>query len=59
MAKTKTKHAELAGARGIARERRREDDPWFGKRRSAGEMGRQKTKAAHNKKACRGTRRDW
>lgn len=30
------------------------NDPYFGKRRSAGEMGRNKSKAARNKAACRG-----
>lgn len=32
-------------------------DPWFGKRRPAGEMGRNKTRAAANKRACRG--KNW
>lgn len=36
------------------RAQRAANDPWFGKRRSAGEMGRTKSKAAKNKAACRG-----
>ena len=36
------------------REERRARDPWFGKRRRAGEMGQNKSKAALDKKACRG-----
>jgi len=51
---TKTKHAELAAVRGLRREQDRLDDPWFGKRRPAGEMGRTKTKAEASRKACRG-----
>lgn len=35
------------------RAERAERDPWFGKRRSAGEMGRNKSKAARNRVACR------
>ncbi|TXH53643.1 MAG: hypothetical protein E6Q97_12820 [Desulfurellales bacterium] len=33
---------------------RAENDPWFGKRRRAGEMGRTKTKAEASRRACRG-----
>lgn len=40
-------------ARGAERRFRAEHDPYFGKRRSAGEMGRTKSKAARSKAACR------
>lgn len=36
------------------RAQRAANDPWFGRRRSAGEMGRNKTRAARDKAACRG-----
>ncbi len=36
------------------RANRKANDPWFGKRRPAGEMGRSKSKAARDKRACRG-----
>jgi hypothetical protein len=36
------------------RAQRAANDPWFGRRRSAGEMGRSKSKAARSKAACRG-----
>lgn len=39
--------------RRIEREQRRNSDPWFGKRRRAGEMGNKKSRAAKNKAACR------
>lgn len=39
------------------RNARAEFDPYFGKRRSAGEMGRNRTKAAADKRACRG--KNW
>jgi len=57
MAKNKKNpQAEIRkAAKGIARERARTEDPWFGKRRSAGEMGRHKSRAAKNKNACRGS----
>ena len=44
----------------LRRNRRRqaaESDPWFGRRRRAGEVGRHKTKAAQDKRAARG--RSW
>jgi hypothetical protein len=40
--------------RQVERAERKAHDRFFGKRRSAGEMGRNKTKAAQNKRACRG-----
>ena len=40
------------------RAQRKAIDPWFGHRRRAGEMGRSKTKAAHNKGACRGPHKE-
>lgn len=43
--------------RAAARQVAAAHDPWFGKRRSAGEMGRNRTKAAASKKACRG--KNW
>jgi hypothetical protein len=44
--------------RRVERRLRAENDPWFGKRRRAGEMGRHKTKAAASRNACR-KRADW
>lgn len=44
--------------RAAERAQRAAQDPWFGKRRPAGEMGRNKTRAAANKAACRGKRWD-
>lgn len=40
--------------RAAERAQRAAQDPWFGKRRPAGEMGRNRTKAAADKRACRG-----
>ena len=34
------------------------NDPWFGKRRRAGEVGRTKTRAEASRKACRKST-DW
>lgn len=39
-------------ARRADREYRKAHDPWFGKRRRAGEMGRNKSKAAQSARAC-------
>jgi len=36
------------------RANRAANDPYFGKRRRAGEMGNKRSKAARNKAACRG-----
>lgn len=41
-------------ARRVEREFRAANDPWFGKKRRAGEMGRDKTRAAMSRNACRG-----
>lgn len=35
------------------RKDRQANDPYFGKRRSSGEMGNKRSKAAKNKAACR------
>lgn len=40
--------------RRVERKIRAENDPYFGRKRPAGEMGRTKSKAARNKGACRG-----
>lgn len=45
---------QAAVARAADREARKADDPWFGRRRSAGEMGRNRSKAGRSKAACRG-----
>jgi hypothetical protein len=39
--------------RRVERKLRAQHDPWFGKRRRAGEMGRTKTKAEASRTACR------
>lgn len=44
--------------RAAERRERAENDPWFGKRRRAGEMGRFKTRAEKSRKACR-KNQDW
>lgn len=44
-------------ARRARRRVRREEDPYFGKRRPAGEVGRHKTKAGQDKRAARGRNR--
>jgi len=52
--KQKSKAGELITLMKAAERRvAAEHDPWFGKRRSAGEMGRHKTKAAKSRQACR------
>lgn len=43
--------------RQVERDFRAANDPHFGRRRSAGEMGRNKTRAARSKAACRG--KNW
>lgn len=49
------KPSEATKARRRAeRSNRAEYDPYFGRKRPAGEMGRNKSKAARNKAACRG-----
>lgn len=45
-------------ARDVREAERREraaSDPWFGRRRKSGEIGRGKTKAGQSKRACRGS----
>jgi hypothetical protein len=44
-------------ARAVDREIRKENDPWFGRRRKSGEMAGL-TKANASKRACR-DRKDW
>jgi hypothetical protein len=52
--KKRSKAGELALAMRAAERRiAAEHDPWFGKRRKAGEMGRAKTKAEKSRQACR------
>lgn len=41
-------------ARKADRDWRAANDPWFGSRRRAGEVGRHKTKAEASRRACRG-----
>lgn len=48
------KYDVTKAAKRAERADRKANDPWFGKRRSAGEMGRAKSKAAKNRRACRG-----
>lgn len=43
--------------RAADRRERAANDPWFGKRRKSGEIGRSKTKAAASRNACR--RKAW
>lgn len=56
MAKRKSSKVSEAAAAARASERREraEVDPWFGKRRRAGEVGNHRSKAARDKRACRG-----
>lgn len=54
MAKNKNKSNMAAEIRRAERAVRAANDPWFGKRRPAGEMGGRKSKAERNKNACRG-----
>lgn len=54
MKATTTSRNDPKVRRQVERDLRAANDPWFGKRRSAGEMGRNKTRAAANKRACRG-----
>ena len=57
MKRTTTRQSEAKMRRRAERNARAEFDPYFGKRRSAGEMGRNRTKAAADKRACRG--KNW
>lgn len=57
MKATTTSRNDPKVRRQVERDLRAANDPWFGKRRSAGEMGRNKTRAAANKAACRG--KNW
>jgi hypothetical protein len=54
---TPTRRHDAQMRRQAERAERAAADPWFGKRRSAGEMGRNKTRAAADKRACRG--KNW
>lgn len=55
MAKNKRHQPTMAEMmRESERRQRAEQDPWFGKRRRAGEMGNKHSKAAKDKRACRG-----
>lgn len=55
MAKKSKRQPTMAEmARASERRQRAEQDPWFGKRRKAGEMGNKHSKAAKSKRACRG-----
>lgn len=55
MSKPRTPNAErIKEARAAERRDRAARDPWFGKRRRAGEVGRTKTKAERSRRACRG-----
>lgn len=46
--------SDIKMLRRAGRAQRAANDPYFGRRRSSGEMGRNKSKAARNKAACRG-----
>ncbi len=48
------KNETIKAIRRSERRERAELDPWFGKRRRAGEMGRTKTRAEASRRACRG-----
>lgn len=48
------KNEQIKAIRRAERRERAENDPWFGKRRRAGEMGRTKTRAEASRRACRG-----
>lgn len=52
--KTSAVTEQVKMARRAERKARAAADPWFGKRRRAGEMGRTKTKAERSRRACRG-----
>lgn len=54
-----TRRHEADMIRRSERALRAEHDPFFGRRRSSGEMGRSKSKAGRNKVACRGKVRSW
>jgi hypothetical protein len=48
------KNEATKSRRRVERKIRAENDPYFGRRRAAGEMGNKKSKAAVNRNACRG-----